>query len=294
MILTSHSMVPCVQLNRGICSTYVFRSYSDRDMKLKPTTRKTLYSNAGLHSRMVLRPDTTSKPNVELSIWQVARATTAAPTFFSPIEIEGAKFTDGALLSNNPTLEVLKEAALFRDRGNTAFCCILSIGTGVAPTESQRHSGLSSTQRALFASLRTSTATVNSQIKELLPDPDCYWRFEPKEALEPNRQRRDTLEDILRKAARDLHKGGVEKQGLAKVARILVKQRRARADTPAWESFALHVSYTCKRTPCSHSAAFPNRQALSRHWERDHDEEVPDESMLADVEAELDNCRQFN
>jgi hypothetical protein len=260
-------MVPCVQLTRGTCSTYVFRSYSDRDMKLESTARRKIHNHGGPHPETVLRRHTVSKPDVGLSIWEVARATTAAPSYFSPLKIEGARFIDGGLLSNNPTLEVLKEAALFRDRGNTHFCCILSIGTGVSLTESKRHSGLSSTQKALFSSLRTSTATVNSQIRELFPDPDRYWRFESGESLEHNRQE------------------------LAKVARLLVKQRRARADTPAWESFALQVSYICKRIPCSQ--AFPNRQALLRHWERDHDEEVPDKSKLASIEAELDSCLQF-
>ncbi|CAN9176415.1 unnamed protein product [Alternaria alternata] len=207
------------------------------------------------------------------------------------MKIEGTTFIDGGLLSNNPTLEVLNEAALFRDRENTSFRCILSIGTGISQTKSERHSGLSSTQRALFASLRTSTQAVDSQVKERFPNKGIYWRFEPKEALELNRTGRDTL-NVLRKAALYLRDDGDEKKTLAKVAQMLVQQRRARADTPAWESFALHVSYICKRAPCS--SAFPNRQALLRHWERDHGNEVPDESTLANVEAELDDCRKFN
>jgi hypothetical protein len=40
------------------------------------------------------------------------RATTAAPTFFSPLETEDAKYCDGAFLANNPTAVALNEVLL--------------------------------------------------------------------------------------------------------------------------------------------------------------------------------------
>lgn len=47
--------------------------------------------------------------------WEAVRATTAAPTYYSPAVIGGQKFVDGAILANNPTL-----IALVRD--STCFC----------------------------------------------------------------------------------------------------------------------------------------------------------------------------
>ena len=38
------------------------------------------------------------------------RATTAAPTFFTPVPWEGGLFCDGALVANNPTAIALQEA----------------------------------------------------------------------------------------------------------------------------------------------------------------------------------------
>ena len=69
-------------------------------------------------------------------IWEAARATTAAPTFFKRITIEddgGAQeaFLDGALRFNNPAQLVLNEAgSIFGS--NSKLGCLISIGTGHA------------------------------------------------------------------------------------------------------------------------------------------------------------------
>lgn len=67
-------------------------------------------------------------------IWEAARATTAAPTFFKRIAIgeEGQakeEFIDGGLGCNNPTTQVLEEARnIFGN--NRLVRCVVSIGTG--------------------------------------------------------------------------------------------------------------------------------------------------------------------
>ena len=62
-------------------------------------------------------------------IWEAARATSAAPTFFKRIEIGREQpFIDGGLGCNNPSQLVLNEAkALF---GTRQIGCLVSIGTG--------------------------------------------------------------------------------------------------------------------------------------------------------------------
>ncbi|KAI5813017.1 acyl transferase/acyl hydrolase/lysophospholipase [Pyronema omphalodes] len=65
-------------------------------------------------------------------IWQAARATTAAPTFFKSISIGApgseVRYVDAGLGCNNPTRVLLDEAGhLFRSR---EIDCIVSIGTG--------------------------------------------------------------------------------------------------------------------------------------------------------------------
>eukprot|EP01031_Cornospumella_fuschlensis_P023912 gene23912-28955_t len=54
------------------------------------------------------------------------RATTAAPTFFTPVLYEGGLYCDGALVANNPTALALQEAK--RLYPNTPVECVVSTG----------------------------------------------------------------------------------------------------------------------------------------------------------------------
>jgi Patatin-like phospholipase len=63
------------------------------------------------------------------SIWQAGRATSAAPTFFAPIEIDDVLYGDGGTGWNNPTKEAIAEADnIWPDR---PIGIIISIGTGL-------------------------------------------------------------------------------------------------------------------------------------------------------------------
>ena len=70
-------------------------------------------------------------------IWEAARATSAATSFFDPIEIAGERFVDGATDANNPVNELWIEAEnLFGEGDQEAWKledklhCLISIGTG--------------------------------------------------------------------------------------------------------------------------------------------------------------------
>jgi hypothetical protein len=68
------------------------------------------------------------------TILEAALATSAAPTYFSKVKIEGSSFVDGALGANNPTEQLEDEANdILCSRKNdltTRVACLLSIGTG--------------------------------------------------------------------------------------------------------------------------------------------------------------------
>jgi predicted acylesterase/phospholipase RssA len=68
------------------------------------------------------------------TIWEAARATSAAPTFFDPIVIGRQTYGDGGMLANNPVAEVWSEARDLWypkvDDISPHVKCILSIGTG--------------------------------------------------------------------------------------------------------------------------------------------------------------------
>ncbi|EER06907.1 phospholipase, putative, partial [Perkinsus marinus ATCC 50983] len=64
-----------------------------------------------------------------VAIYHCARATTAAPVYFSPVVLhDGRVIQDGALVANNPAHLALHEAArIFPGR---AVDCLVSVGTG--------------------------------------------------------------------------------------------------------------------------------------------------------------------
>ena len=64
----------------------------------------------------------------ECAIWEAGRATSAAPTFFKPIQIERGVFVDGGLAHNNPGELALAEAQKIWKTANRF--CLISVGTG--------------------------------------------------------------------------------------------------------------------------------------------------------------------
>lgn len=70
-------------------------------------------------------------------IWEAARATSAATSFFDPIDFGGETFLDGATPANNPIEYLWSEASdAFRDNSDKDWrleekvTCLVSIGTG--------------------------------------------------------------------------------------------------------------------------------------------------------------------
>lgn len=67
------------------------------------------------------------------TIWEAARATSAAATFFDPVKIGRQEYVDGATGANNPVEVVLEEAASIWPSIDmrSGIECLVSIGTGI-------------------------------------------------------------------------------------------------------------------------------------------------------------------
>ena len=93
--------------------------------------------------------DTESGKNKDLLLWQVVRASTAAPTYFAPQMIEVAKgqtaaFIDGGLsMANNPALTLLMIATLkgFPFQWPMAEDKLLLVSIGTGSLEFKKHAG---------------------------------------------------------------------------------------------------------------------------------------------------------
>jgi len=62
------------------------------------------------------------------TIWEAARATSAAPLYFPAIKVHGRDYFNGGLDSNNPVVEVIEEAR--REFPGAVIGTVVSIGTG--------------------------------------------------------------------------------------------------------------------------------------------------------------------
>lgn len=130
------------------------------------------------------------------------RATTAAPTFFTPVQWEGGLFADGALVANNPTAIALQEAKVLFP--GVPVELVVSIGTGTfSDTKSNlRSMGWNLLVNQLVAST-TDTEDVHSLLVDFLPK-DKYFRFNPamKESFAID-EKDKTLLLSLKQLARD-------------------------------------------------------------------------------------------
>jgi predicted acylesterase/phospholipase RssA len=102
----------------------------------------------------------------DVTIWEAARATSAAPSFFDPIKINYGgiteTFIDGALGQNNPVEELWMESQeVFGKPLEAQIRVILSLGTG-RPTLDKVGSSMKAFGKTLIAiSVETQKTAVN-------------------------------------------------------------------------------------------------------------------------------------
>lgn len=116
-------------------------------------------------------------------IWEAARATSAATTFFDPIEIgrHRERFIDGGLGANNPINEMWREATEFfcpEGRLEDKIACLVSIGTGVDSL--QNHKGTLGSAAKTLVAISTETERTHQAFQNQHPElrrSGRYFRF---------------------------------------------------------------------------------------------------------------------
>jgi len=128
------------------------------------------------------------KPLYDFPMWQVARATSAAPTYFPPFRLSSGDdqygLVDGGVYANNPALCVYVDA-LTQGQGDDDFI-VVSVGTGNCdrriPCAEAVHWGLPFWAHPLFDIISDGVSdTVDYQLKQLLPTrggAQRYYRFQ--------------------------------------------------------------------------------------------------------------------
>ncbi|KAF5360891.1 hypothetical protein D9756_004636 [Leucocoprinus leucothites] len=141
-----------------------------------------------ISNRIATHLRTYTNPNVEKSfsdykIWEAARATSAAPTYFPRIKLGDYEYVDGGLGFNNPVLLLMGEARVYYGFARQIEC-LVTLGTGMSPNVSLPPEGknlfenIKDCAGVLKSMLELSTVSEQAnQMAELLVRSGHYYRF---------------------------------------------------------------------------------------------------------------------
>lgn len=210
----------------------------------------------------------------DIPIWQVARATAAAPTYFKPMVIDGLEYLDGGFGANNPCLEAYDEVKKMNNNAKRCVQYILSVGTG-KNNEISRFKGDGIHRYLNYNNFARKWATNSEGIHEKIDKARCdleksdafeYCRLNVEEGLGRMRldewctrpsfrskagARNKTLETIRKHTENYLANEKVQKN-IKKCAKVLVEIRRERAESnpQRWERACFGAWYQCRVPGC--------------------------------------------
>lgn len=270
---------------------YLFRTYGNQAPPLDPHK-----------SRIRQRTDIFRNPGGAsmLPIWEVARATSAAPGYFSPRKIktghgsEVITFKDGGFGSNNPSEEA-HDDIIEKHGGSMHMGPFISVGTGMTPLDmfGKRSDNLSTAIVNLKTAFKLPARTFkvhDHMVKKATQDDEerfPYYRFDGGLDLgeiklgewESHRFTRitgkdgtsgqKTLKKIEAAIAVYLQRRDVQKD-LMECARLLVDRRRLRARNASdWDRYASYSHYQCDLKGCQKRRVNTARD-FKEHLQRDH------------------------
>ncbi|KAF5977336.1 calcium-independent phospholipase A2-gamma [Fusarium coicis] len=272
----------------GVSKEFVWRSY-DNDFSPKA------------HDSNLWNPSNAG-PAHTTAIWEVARATTAAPRYFESIKIIGRKFLDGGMVANNPSLITIREIHNLHGLVPGLF---VSIGTGLKVSTDAQKNGAPKEANGEIKSLRRAATRDDVRRKQFLKKyieigkewknwmVDCEgmngtngWRGHcsaigltdhlyrlnvegdlhtiPLDDWHPSNTGEETLKFIEEQTKRYLA-GPKVSEYITSIAKKAVEVRRQRAATEQWERFAVDVVYRC---PDCDNKRYDTRAKLREHLQK--------------------------
>ncbi|KEQ74516.1 FabD/lysophospholipase-like protein [Aureobasidium namibiae CBS 147.97] len=234
--------------NRCIpCRVGVFAVQSDADMKVHMFRS---YFNRTPPSANALDDLTISlhRQPRDIPIWKIARATSAAPSYFKSMKVDGLRLMDGGLLANNPS-QLARNEVISMHRYHPSGSCkpptgetsgngadgirfLVSLGTGKQANQHITRNLLSVVKFALKQ--MTNPEVVHKNLQDSL-DPRMYYRFNVEEGLKKMnldewivKGENNVTLSKMKDAVSDYFDDGVVRDRARALARELVEHRRAR------------------------------------------------------------------
>jgi hypothetical protein len=266
---------------------YIFRSYDHYKKSASPFLR-----NPGSAS--------------DFALWEVARATAAAPLYFAPMQVylnderpqprpslikrvtgfnqkappptisRPVTFIDGGFgPANNPSKEAWEEVISSNERVGT----FVSIGTGRGRTN-RFHTGILQFIKAGMAAVGDPEPPHQEMEASAKENGFSYFRLNEVDGLsdldfdewKPRKSGRQTQEKIQKAYQSWISKPDVQ-ESFRRCALDLVRRRRLRtADESRWERFAVQVYFDCGENNCPGEVGkrWYNRNEFRHHLLTDH------------------------
>jgi predicted acylesterase/phospholipase RssA len=171
-----------------------------------PNNKHVLAVTYALEKRKPVVIKSTKNEYRNLFSYQVADASSAAPTFFPTSELEDLWLIDGAVVANNPTMCAIAEAKQVWSGISLSDLRVLSIGTGfltrkINGFESQNWGGLQWITKGKIIELLSDERIVSYQCMTLM-DQGSYIRvnakLKPQPGLSDDQVPDDAMDDISR------------------------------------------------------------------------------------------------
>lgn len=249
---------------------HLFRSYHHP----KSTPDDILERNPG-------RPD-------NYQIWQVGRATSAAPFYFKTVRLEEedekSEYVDGGFGANNPTEEAYRSVKQLSNNNPRTVQILVSIGTG-KNLEADPNPSAGYRLYMAYANTAAKWATQSEATHHTILDATRtfaeYFRLNVEHGIGKmkldawkGKKGCETLELIRTKTQEYLDSPDGQQQ-ISHSARQLVNVRKARSSPEyidRWERFCHGVEYACCVPTClaGRDKRYEDRQALRRHVQESH------------------------
>ncbi len=230
-------------------------------------------------------------------IWEVAKVSSAAPSFFKSVDLEDSKYYDAVVNMNNPSWILLNEVHSVVTESHDKLDTLLSIGGGNA--KKTKSKAESRTHESLTDSIPYSEYVDQKVRKESKLQGFSYQRFDVEGGLrsirldewKPKHSGKITLEKLRTQTEVYLGMDKVASQCRI-LAESLVERRISRSKTMLWESFAAGTRYRCPLGNCSKECVlFLHRNELMDHLRSEHKKASPDTEHYEEIQTLLDQGR---
>jgi predicted acylesterase/phospholipase RssA len=127
--------------------------------------------------------NTREEPAMQGMIWEAARATSATPGLFKPMQIGGQRYIDGGFGHNNPTSLAFEEAKILYP--SRAVVLVTSIGSGHPDTiqfpKSLRLTSITNTMKQIATDCEK---THEENMRRFRVIPSAYFRFNVQQGIQ--------------------------------------------------------------------------------------------------------------